>query len=85
MCLSGYVHVRTCAGQEQRHRILLELELQTDVNQLLWLLGTELGLSARAVHVFNQRAISILTKSFIMKVYLLFFILFFYYCARSLK
>ena len=42
--------------------LTLELELQTDVSCLAWIMGTKLGSSARAVCNLNHLAISLTPK-----------------------
>lgn len=48
----NYMHVRTytCPQSLGKALDLLEMELQAVVSHPIWILGTELGLSAGAVH-----------------------------------
>lgn len=47
------VHVGRCQGG-QKHQVPLELQLQATVRWPIWMLGTELGFSRRALCASNS-------------------------------
>jgi hypothetical protein len=52
------MHLSVSTPEACKHWMPLELELQAVYSRLVWVLGTELGPSGRAVYALNYRAIS---------------------------